>query len=248
MTNIDTTTSQNSIIVITGAGQRLGYALAKALHCQATPVVISYRTERASITELRALSIDCIKADFSSNEGISAFTTQILDTYQSIRAIIHNASDWLAESDVMQSCDIMQQMMQIHVQAPYQINQSLTPLLLNYHVEQNLAADIVHLTDYVADKGSKKHIAYAASKAALANLTLSFSTLLAPKVKVNSIAPSLLMFNKTDNENYQQKALKKSLMQIAPGETEGVEAVQYLLNSRYITGTTLHLDGGRHLV
>ena len=87
MTNKNSVNTDSNIIIITGAGQRLGYALAKTLHCQTTPVVISYRTERASIDELRLLGIHCIKADFSTHQGISAFSELILETYQSVRAI-----------------------------------------------------------------------------------------------------------------------------------------------------------------
>ncbi|WNC71560.1 dihydromonapterin reductase [Thalassotalea psychrophila] len=237
----------DNAIVITGGGQRLGLAFAKALHSKLTPVVITYRAERESITELQNLGIICIKADFSTDEGVANFNQFIQSNCSSLKAIIHNASDWLAESAAVSPSETMQSMMQVHVQAPYQLNLFLQPLLENYYLQTSNAADIIHLTDFVVGKGSKKHIAYAASKAALANLTLSFSALLAPKVKVNSIAPSLLMFNENDSDSYKQKTLKKSLMQIAPGEIEGVEAVQYLLNSRYITGHTLHLNGGRHL-
>ena len=67
------------------------------------------------------------------------------------------------------------------------------------------ASDIIHFTDYVVERGSDKHIAYAASKAALDNMTRSFARKLAPEVKVNSIAPiaesclmSMMMPN-TDN-------------------------------------------------
>jgi dihydromonapterin reductase/dihydrofolate reductase len=103
------------------------------------------------------------------------------------------------------------------------------------------------MTDYVQDTGSKKHIAYAASKAALHNLTLSFATLLAPNVKVNSIAPALLMFNEHDSDDYKAKSLQKSLLQICPGAQEAVKAMNYLFDCDFVTGQTMHLDGGRHL-
>ena len=90
-------------------------------------------------------------------------------------------------------------------------------------------------------------MAYAASKAALENLTYSFARALAPNVKVNAIAPALLMFNQHDDEPYRQKALRKSLLQCEPGAEEMSNAVQYLLNSRYITGKVIALDGGRQL-
>lgn len=79
--------------------------------------------------------------------------------------------------------------MQVHVSAPCQINLALAPLL---RAEGSGKADIIHVGDHVSERGSRKHMAYAASKAA-DNLTLSFSANLAPGVKVNSIAPALVL-------------------------------------------------------
>ena len=137
-------------------------------------------------------------------------------------------------------------MLNVHVAAPYLINQQCGEQLCRYG-ETHGQADIVHLSDYVASTGSKKHIAYAASKAALDNLTLSFASKYAPLVKVNSIAPALLMFNPEDSPEYRKRALQKSLLRIAPGDDEGVNTIRYILGSRYLTGKTIALDGGRHL-
>lgn len=230
-------------IVITGAGQRVGLALAKHFVSQGHQVIVSYRSQRVGVDELRELGVICIQADFAQQQGIDDFIAQVKAKTAGIRALIHNASDWAAEKNSHDLAALMNQMMQVHVQAPYQINHALVPLL-----QASEQADIIHFTDYVADKGSQKHMAYAASKAALANLTLSFAAKLAPKVKVNSIAPALLMFNQGDDLAYQQKALAKSLLGITPGEQEAIACVQYLIESQYITGRTLHLDGGRHLV
>lgn len=90
-------------------------------------------------------------------------------------------------------------------------------------------------------------IAYAAGKAALDNMTRSFTRKLAPEVKVSAIAPALIIFNPDDDEAYRPQALAKYLMKVAPGENEVVNLVNYLLESRYITGRTHGVDGGRPL-
>ena len=108
-------------------------------------------------------------------------------------------------------------------------------------------ADIIHVGDYVSSRGSKKHIAYAASKAAQDNLTLSFAAKLGPKVKVNSLAPALLKFNEDDDPAYRERALSKNLIPREGGFEELQHAVDYLFSSRYVTGRVLPLDGGRHL-
>ena len=97
------------------------------------------------------------------------------------------------------------------------------------------------------ERGSDKHIAYAASKAALDNMSRSFARKLAPEIKVNAIAPSLILFNEGDDAEYRKQALDKSLMKIAPGEKEISDLIEYLFSSRYVTGRSFAVDGGRHL-
>ena len=230
-------------ILITGGAQRLGLAIAEHLINAGHSVIITYRSQKPAVDKLVAKGATAIHADFATQAGIDSAIAKIHGITNTLRGIIHNASDWDQEKDCNDYGELMFKMMQVHASAPYQLNLALTDALtLSPEV-----SDIIHMTDYVQSKGSQKHIAYAASKAALHNLTLSFATKLAPKVKVNSIAPALVMFNQHDSEEYKAKALKKSVLEICPGPQEAVLAVDYLLNSQYVTGQTLHLDGGRHL-
>ena len=96
--------------------------------------------------------------------------------------------------------------------------------------------------------GSEKHAAYIASKAALESLTLSFAKKFAPKIKVNSIAPALIMFNEGDNEDYKKDRLDRSALKIEPGPKVVYEAVKYLMDNSYTTGTVVPLNGGRNLI
>lgn len=246
MNNVSPPQESRSPVVITGGARRLGLATAIALHEQGYPVVITYRKNRPVLDELRSSGIETIHADFGDQEGALQLAKQLRHRFESIRAIIHNASEWTPEGNQDRDDSTMRSMLDVHVMAPYLLNQECGDLLVR-HGEQNGYADIIHMSDYVATTGSSKHIAYAASKAALDNLTLSYAIKLAPWVKVNSIAPALLMFNQDDSVDYRAAAQKKSLLGIVPGESEGVSAIQYLLESRYLTGKTIALDGGRHL-
>lgn len=235
-----------SPIVITGGAQRLGLAAAQALRQQGYDVVVTYRRFRPVIRELQCQGIQTIQADFGDDDGALEFAEVLRGRYESIRGLIHNASEWLPESEDRSDEEVMRRMLNVHVMAPYLINQRCGDLLTRYG-ESHGHADIIHMTDYVASIGSRKHIAYAASKAALDNLTLSFAAKYAPHVKVNSVAPALLMFNQDDDAQYRERARKKSLLGIVPGADEGVSTIRYVLASRYLTGKTIALDGGRHL-
>lgn len=238
-------------IIITGAAQRLGLHCALTLQQAGYQVIATYRSEKPGLAQLRAAGVQCVQLDITDNAALSAFISSMQQQLTSLRALIHNASDWKADLPVsehsteklQQDAAIYDAMQAVHAKAPYLLNRAFTPLLQ----AQDGSSDIIHLTDFVASVGSSKHMAYAASKAALENLTYSFARALAPKVKVNAIAPALLMFNQHDDAPYRQKALQKSLLQVEPGAAELSNTVLYLLNSQYITGKVLALDGGRAL-
>lgn len=230
-------------IVITGGAQRLGLANALHLRHRGFNVIVTYRSERPGLSELHAAGIETIKVDFAQPGEIDSLVDALTSRFSALRGIIHNASDWRAESDDDNPAHVLSQMHNIHVAVPYLLNLRLQELLL----ANSGKTDIIHMTDYVQQTGSKKHIAYAASKAAMHSLTLSFASLLAPNVCVNSIAPALVMFNDDDSPEYKAKALNKSLLKRCPGAQEVVRATEYLLTSEYVTGETLNLNGGRHL-
>ncbi|GAL09068.1 FolM Alternative dihydrofolate reductase 1 [Vibrio astriarenae] len=66
-------------------------------------------------------------------------------------------------------------------------------------------------------------------------------------MKVNTISPAMLKFNDSDDESYKAKALQKALIPREAGFEEVINAIKFVLASHYMTGRTIHLDGGRHL-
>ncbi|MCF2910899.1 dihydromonapterin reductase [Pseudoalteromonas sp. DL2-H2.2] len=230
-------------ILITGAAQRIGLAMVQHFVAEDIPVIMTYRTKHPVIDTLTKQGVICIQADFNQAGAVDALIAQVQQHTDTLSAVVHNASSWDCEARNPDHNALFDAMMHIHAKVPYLLNMGLAPLLQNYHE----TADVIHITDYVVEKGSPKHIAYAASKAALDNLSRSFAAKYAPDIKVNSVAPSLIIFNQDDSEEYKAKTLKKSIMGIEPGCREVIDAIELLRKSNYITGRTLAVDGGRHL-
>ncbi|MCO8161390.1 dihydromonapterin reductase [Pseudomonas sp. 21LCFQ010] len=228
-------------ILITGASQRVGLHCAQRLLEEGQAVIISYRTPRPAVEQLRAAGAVTLHADFSSQSGIMAFIDTLQQHTDCLRAIVHNASEWLAETPGDEA-EVFTRMFNIHMLAPYLINLHGARLL-----QRSAVADIVHISDDVTRKGSSKHTAYCASKAGLESLTLSFAARLAPQIKVNGIAPALLMFQPDDDAAYRAQTLAKSALGIEPGPEVIYQSLRYLLDTPYVTGTTLTVNGGRHL-
>jgi dihydromonapterin reductase/dihydrofolate reductase len=204
-------------------------------------VIISYRTEREDLDLLRPRGALTLPADFATELGIVDFIQRLHGHTDCLRAIVHNASDWLAETPGDEAA-AFQQLFSVHMLAPYLINLHCQALL-----QRSSPADIVHISDDVTRTGSAKHTAYSASKAGLDNLTLSFAARFAPQIKVNGIAPALLLFHPDDPTDYRNQALNKSALGIEPGPEVIYQSLRYLLESPYVTGTTLTVNGGRHL-
>lgn len=229
--------------LITGVGRRAGLHLALHLQEQGHKVIGTYRTERAVLDDLVRRGVELHRCDFHDQSDVDCLIDTLRGQHESLRGIIHNASQWMEDSEGS-VCEVLGAMMRVHVAVPLQLNRALMPLLMKH---AGTHADIIHVGDYVSTRGSVKHMAYAASKAAQDNLTLSFARKLAPKIKVNTIAPALLAFNEGDDEEYKSKALTKSLMQREAGFSELARMVDFLFDSAFVTGRVLHLDGGRHL-
>lgn len=232
--------SETAPILITGASQRLGLHCVRRFLEAEQPLIISYRQARPIVDELRQLGVQCIQADFSCEAGILNFIAELKASTTALRAIVHNASLWISEDGPDTAAFL--QMHNVHVLAPYLINQHCAPLL-----RQSAQADIIHISDDVTRRGSARRIAYSASKAGLDNLTLSFAASLAPHIKVNTIAPALIMLHPDDDKEYQQHATAKSVLGTVPGPEVIYQSLRYLLDTPYVTGTTLTVNGGRHL-
>lgn len=234
-------TTTSAPILITGAGQRVGLHCAQRLLEDGHPVIFTYRSERAGVQTLRDLGAIGMFADFSSEAGILAFIAELKTHTERLRAIVHNASEWLAETPGGEA-EAFTRLFNLHMLAPYLINLHCAELL-----KQSTPADIIHISDDVTRKGSSKHIGYCASKAGLDSLTLSFAARFAPAIKVNGIAPALLLFNPDDDAAYRARALAKSALGIEPGSEVIYQSLRYLLDNPYVTGTTLTVNGGRHV-
>ncbi|MGJ8514320.1 Dihydromonapterin reductase [Carnimonas sp. R-84981] len=233
-----------SPVLITGGAQRLGRYIAERLLDEGSPVIITYLRERDAVDAMRARGAIALQADFSSTAGIIDFIERLKGCTSRLRAIIHNASIWQPDSpdDIEQSAKAYEQMFRVHMQAPMLINTHCRELLL---AGPEPLADIIHITDYSAAHGSRRHSAYASSKAGLANLAQSFATRYAPDIKVNSIAPASIMLNRGDDASYIEKLKRKSVLDVLPGPSAVWDSVRYLLDARFVTGTVLPVDGGR---
>lgn len=195
-----------------------------------------YRQDSGRLPEL--IGVTRIQADLTVEQDRIKLVDAVKEKFGSVRAVIHNASVWLDDG-----LENLLKMQAIHVEAPFHLNRAFADLLR----ASGAKSDIIHIADDSSLRGSKNHIAYAATKAAMANLTLSFAKSLAPAICVNTVAPGFLLAPVGSTDQYVSEAKAKGLIESEPGSAPLIEAVMYLLAGRYSTGSTISINGGRHL-
>jgi dihydromonapterin reductase/dihydrofolate reductase len=228
-------------VVVTGAGRRMGAAFVRALLADGYFVLGSYRTHTAEVDALRQLGATMVQAELATDAGAKAFACCVREQFSSLRALIHNASIWHTDTEMASDSRLRDATFALHVTTPHYLNETLADLLRAHEG----VSDIVHITDANAAFGKADRALYLASKAAAEAVMRCHAQALAPKVKVNAIAPGLMAFHGGDGEDYRQMRLSRSLLGIEPGFAAAVDALRFILAGNYMNASVLTLDGGR---
>jgi dihydromonapterin reductase/dihydrofolate reductase len=232
-------------ILVTGAGRRIGHHLALRLHQEGYTVLAHYRTHTAEIQALQDIGIAIIQASLSDSQEILLFVDALKKHSSSFRALIHNASSFEATSeDLTVAAQQYEQFFNVHMMAPFLINQGLSPLLVG---EDNNPADIIHITDINVENPTPHFDIYGTTKAGLHNMTLALAKKFAPLIKVNAVAPGPVLFTERHSAAVRQKMLDETLLAKEGGAEPVYLAVKSLLENPFITGASIPVDGGRRL-
>jgi len=222
-------------ILITGAGQRVGLYLAKQFLKQGKPVLFTYKTKRASVRRLIEQGAVGFQVDFTIEKQVFELLAKIKEQVSSLSLLIHNASVWVNDESL--TADSFQEMVVVHQLAPYQITSGLVEQLQ----ASTQRANVIAITDSKAKQGHADFVAYLGTKSALKTMMDSFAKKLAPQIKVNTIAPGLVIFNPQDSEAYKRQRLQEMAIPLEPCEQTIMNAIAFLIKSPNSTGSTVEL-------
>jgi pteridine reductase len=224
------------IALVTGAGIRVGEAIARALARDGWTVAAHYRTHRP-----RGFA-SALQADLAAADGPALLAAEFRARHRRLDLLVNSASVFDALPLAGTDAAAFDSQMDLNARAPLLLARALAPMLARAR------GSVVNVVDVggglVPWKG---YAAYAASKAALARLTECLALELAPRVRVNGVAPGTVLWP----EHYpaaRRRALAARIPLGRPGTPEDVAgAVRYLADAPFVTGAILPVDGGRHL-
>jgi len=255
-TSIVTGFGPRPIALITGAARRVGRAVALELARCGCDVLFTYNASaddaHALARELASLGIGAsfFKLDLDDLGAVEAFAAERAETLARLDVLVHNASTYdPTPIDELTSESVLRQY-RVNAAAPLLLSSRLAPLLRQSELPGG--GCVIALADiHAMGKPRKGFSAYAMSKAALVEMVHTLARDLAPKVRVNAVAPGVVAWPEEGLESdpdAQLKYLRRIPLGRAGTPDDAAQAVRWLaLEATYITGEVIRVDGGRWL-
>jgi dihydromonapterin reductase/dihydrofolate reductase len=228
--------------LVTGAGRRFGFEVAKALIEDGYKVFAHYNSSKDGVDELSQLGAEPIQANFTRQHDVKEMVTQIKKNSSKLDLLINNASCFFDNDTVDNDSEALEAIFQVHNIAPYLLITGLQQQLSNS--DNGL---IINITDIYTDKPSTNYIAYCAAKAGLANMTQAFAKALAPDVRVNAIQPGPILFLPEHDNEHKMQVLDETPLRVEGGLEPMIDTVRFLRDNPFLTGESIKVDGGRAL-
>lgn len=216
-----------------------------ALHRQGWNIALHYGQSQAAATSLaetlnaqRPESVWCYQADLSSDESLHAMLKKIETDYPCLDLVINNAAVFIPSVKGMTSSAEWDQTFAINLKAPFFICQHLRSHLTE-------ASSIINICDVFGERPLKDFAAYSASKAGLIMLTRSLALDLAPKTRVNGIAPGAMLPPELEGESdVLNRVLSQTPLGVLGGVSGLIQTLLFILHQPYMTGQIIPVDGG----
>jgi len=237
------------VALVTGAAQRLGRAMTLELAEAGYAVAVHYNSSAAPaeafVGELRAAGYgaQAFRADLSDAEAVLDLIAQVASAMGAPTCLVNAASVFINDSADDFTLEVWHQHLDVHLRAPALLAQHFARLL-----PDGAEGLIVNILDEAVMRPGPSFFSYTVSKAALAAMTEMLAQALAPRVRVNAIAPGLILNSGHPSEEAFEQAHKNTLLGRGPNADAIVRALRYLVEQTEVTGEVLYVDAGKHLM
>jgi NAD(P)-dependent dehydrogenase (short-subunit alcohol dehydrogenase family) len=233
------------VALVTGASDRIGRAIALALAAQGAAVAVHYHRDApaAAITadQVRAAGSRAalLQADLARPGQGTELVARAVAALGPLDILINNASIFRESTLADFDAAALAEAMQIHALALVETSRAFAA--------QGRPGDIVNLLDARIVDYDRRHVAYHLSKRAARDLTCMCALDYAPAIRVNAVAPGLILPPEGQDESWLQKLAHTAPLQRYGSPRDITDAVLFLLAAPFVTGQTIFVDGGRHL-
>lgn len=232
--------------LVTGGARRIGRAICLKLSSLGYGIAIQYHHSQKEAAALKEEihqeggEAGMFSCNLLDTAHVQKLIPLVVEHYPGMCILVNNAS--IFTQDTLQDADLAQfeQHIQIHCQAPFILSQ-----LFARHCREG---QIINLLDTHVAHNRTNHFSYLLSKKNLLALTEMSAVELAPAIRVNGIAPGLILPPEEESDGYLQR-LAKHIPLRRKGALKNIEdTVEFLLKNDFLTGQVIFNDGGEHLL
>jgi len=234
--------------LVTGAGVRVGRAIAQALAHNGADVAVHYRSSSGDAEELADRIRDAgrravtIGGDLALESDCRRIVRACIDGLGAIDLLVHSAANFHRASLSETDAGLWDSAMNVNARAAFLLSREAAPMLRERH------GRIVLMSDLMATRPQRHYLAHAVSKAAVEGLVRALAVELAPEVSVNGIAPgAVLVPEGTSPETAARWARKTPLQRLGDPEDVARTVVFLCAGPAYVTGQIIAVDGGQGL-
>lgn len=241
---------EHPVVLITGAAARIGAATARQLHAAGWNVVIHYRNSAdaaaqlaAELDQQRPHSAHAVQADLARHGALAALAQSAASRWGRLDALVNNASSYFQTPLAALSEAQFDDLIGSNLKAPLFLAQACA-------AQESLRA-IVNILDIHVRRPMRGYAPYLAAKAGLWTVTEALALELAPRVRVNAVAPGHMIWATHNQMSEAQKAAETARIPLGRlgGAEEVARAVAFLLSpdAAYLNGAVIPVDGGLRL-
>lgn len=238
------------VCLVTGGARRLGRSMVLDLAAGGFNIAVHYRRSAADAAETvrkaQELGVEAhaFAADLSDEAACGALAAAVIDHFGRLDAVVNNASTF--ESDNAHS--FSHAAMELHWRANTAPAILLAHALHGHLVARGSTGCVINLLDQKLWNPNPDYFSYTLSKAALQAATVMLAQALAPVLRVCGVAPGLTLPSADLTGEHFTRAARSTPLQRGATPDDVARAVRYLLDADAVTGTTLLVDGGQHLL
>ena len=224
---------ENKRILVTGGARRVGKMFVEKLQSFGADVVVHYNTSKNEAEDLSKFVIQC---DLSKPDSFP----NLINECGPIDILINNASIFSKDKLIESNPAKVFKEFAVNFFSPFELTRQFA--------KQNRDGIVLNILDRRILANEITCLPYCLSKKSLAEFTYAAALELAPKIRVNAIAPGpILAPDNQDFSTYKEKAGFIPLEKI-PNPMDVIEAALYLINNESITGQVIYVDGGQNLI
>lgn len=231
--------------LVTGAGRRLGQAIAIALGARGMHVAVHYHASEHGAQETATAIRDAggtaslVAADLRDAAAAQALVASAVAAGGALDVLVNSAAEMVRTPVGSVTADEWDALFALNLRAPFFLSQAAAPHLAS------VKGAIVNIADIAADETWPGYVPYSLTKSGLVHMTRALARVLAPTVRVNAVAPGAVQLPDDWDDAAAARLMETTPLGRLGTPDDVVGAVLYLLGADYVTGQTIAVDGGR---